>query len=42
MYVRGVGNAFEETVKGGNERAELVAVTEAARSPQAERHGWTE
>jgi len=27
MYVRGVGNVFEQTVKGGNERAELVAVT---------------
>jgi hypothetical protein len=26
-YVRGVGNVFEQTVKGGNERAELVAVT---------------
>ncbi len=27
MYVRGVGNVVEQTVKGGNERAELVAVT---------------
>ena len=30
MYVRGVGNVFEQTVKGDNERAELVPSREAA------------
>jgi hypothetical protein len=27
MYVRGIGTVLEQTVKGGNERAELVSVT---------------
>lgn len=30
MYVRGIGTVLEQTVKGGNERAELVSVTRGA------------
>ena len=29
LYVRGVGTVFEQTEKGGNERAELVSMTRA-------------
>jgi len=33
IYVRGIGTVREETVKGGNERYELVSVRHARRAP---------